>query len=237
MARDFVYLVAVIDWYTRKVMSWRLSNTLTTDFCVEALEGGTWRTTARPRSSTRIGLSVHEEFTSLLKQCGLRSTWTQGSLARRSVRRTLVEIGEVRRGPSARVRERERGAYRSRSLLPVLQRGAAARQPWPGAASHVHAEANNDEISSNLSGLPQIAGLSPRRASFGGRVLLVLAWLTRTIEATSNYRFRDPKTLSLKKIHWLMEAQCRIMASNATSPCTRYVSAALRLMAVNCDLV
>ena len=33
-----VYLVAVIDWYTRRVLSWRLSNTLTTDFCVEALE-------------------------------------------------------------------------------------------------------------------------------------------------------------------------------------------------------
>jgi len=38
MARGFVYLVAVIDWYTRKVLSWRLSNTLTTDFCVEALQ-------------------------------------------------------------------------------------------------------------------------------------------------------------------------------------------------------
>ena len=37
MARGFVYLVAVIDWYTRKVLSWKLSNTLTADFCVEAL--------------------------------------------------------------------------------------------------------------------------------------------------------------------------------------------------------
>ena len=38
MARGFVYLVAIIDWYTRKVLAWRLSNTLTADFCVEALE-------------------------------------------------------------------------------------------------------------------------------------------------------------------------------------------------------
>lgn len=37
MARGFVYLVAVIDWFTRKVLSWKLSNTLTADFCVEAL--------------------------------------------------------------------------------------------------------------------------------------------------------------------------------------------------------
>ena len=37
MRRGFVYLVAVIDWYSRRVLSWRLSNTLTTDFCLEAV--------------------------------------------------------------------------------------------------------------------------------------------------------------------------------------------------------
>ena len=38
MARGFVYFVAVIDWFTRKVLSWKLSNTLTADFCVDALQ-------------------------------------------------------------------------------------------------------------------------------------------------------------------------------------------------------
>ena len=38
MARGFLYLVAVMDWYSRKVLAWRLSNTMTADFCVEALE-------------------------------------------------------------------------------------------------------------------------------------------------------------------------------------------------------
>ena len=38
MPRGFMYLVAVIDWYSRKVLSWRLSNTMDSDFCVEALE-------------------------------------------------------------------------------------------------------------------------------------------------------------------------------------------------------
>ena len=37
MARGVVYLVAVIDWYSRRVLAWRLSNTLETTFCVEAL--------------------------------------------------------------------------------------------------------------------------------------------------------------------------------------------------------
>lgn len=36
--RGFVYLVAIIDWYSRKVLSWRVSNTLDTGFCVDCLE-------------------------------------------------------------------------------------------------------------------------------------------------------------------------------------------------------
>jgi putative transposase len=38
MARGFVYLVVVMDWASRKVLSWRVSPTLTSDFCVAALE-------------------------------------------------------------------------------------------------------------------------------------------------------------------------------------------------------
>jgi putative transposase len=37
MRRGFLYLVAIIDWFTRKVLAWRISNTLEADFCVEAL--------------------------------------------------------------------------------------------------------------------------------------------------------------------------------------------------------
>lgn len=38
LAKGFVYLVAVIDWYSRKVLSWKLSNTLDVHFCLEALD-------------------------------------------------------------------------------------------------------------------------------------------------------------------------------------------------------
>lgn len=38
LARGFVYLVAVIDWYSRKVLAWRVSNTLDGGFCVDCLE-------------------------------------------------------------------------------------------------------------------------------------------------------------------------------------------------------
>ena len=38
MRRGFLYLVAVMDWATRKVLSWRVSNTMDVEFCLEALE-------------------------------------------------------------------------------------------------------------------------------------------------------------------------------------------------------
>jgi putative transposase len=38
MARGFVYLAAVVDWFSRKVLSWRVSITLEVDFCLEAVE-------------------------------------------------------------------------------------------------------------------------------------------------------------------------------------------------------
>ena len=38
MRKGFMYLIAIMDWHSRKVLSWRLSNTMDTDFCVAALE-------------------------------------------------------------------------------------------------------------------------------------------------------------------------------------------------------
>jgi putative transposase len=38
MANGFLYLCAIIDWFSRYILSWRLSNTLLADFCVDALE-------------------------------------------------------------------------------------------------------------------------------------------------------------------------------------------------------
>ena len=53
MARGFVDLAAAIDWFSRRVLAWRLSITLEAAFCVEALEEA-WPATAGRRSSTPI---------------------------------------------------------------------------------------------------------------------------------------------------------------------------------------
>ena len=73
MAQGFAYLVAILDLYSRKVLAWRTSNTLTTDFCVEALEEAL-RATAAPRSSTptRAASSPTRSSPTVLKAHGVR---------------------------------------------------------------------------------------------------------------------------------------------------------------------
>lgn len=73
MARGFVYLVAVIDWHTRKVLAWRLSNTLTADFCVEALEAAIATYGTPEIFNTDQGCQfTGADFTGVLKQHQIR---------------------------------------------------------------------------------------------------------------------------------------------------------------------
>jgi len=73
MRRGFVYLIAVIDWYSRKVLSWRLSNTLTTDFCLEAVSEAITRFGTPEIFNTDQGSQfTSSDFTDLLKEHGIK---------------------------------------------------------------------------------------------------------------------------------------------------------------------
>lgn len=73
MAKGFLYLVAIMDWATRRVLAWRLSNTLTTDFCVAALEEAIARYGAPEIFNTDQGCQfTAEAFTGALKAHGIR---------------------------------------------------------------------------------------------------------------------------------------------------------------------
>jgi putative transposase len=73
MQRGFVYLFAAIDWASRRVLSWRLSNTLTTDFCIEAVQEA-MRKYGKPEIfNTDQGCQFTSlEFTGLLKDHGIQ---------------------------------------------------------------------------------------------------------------------------------------------------------------------
>lgn len=69
MKRGFLYLFAVMDWASRKVLSWRLSNTLTADFCIEAVQEAINRHGQPDIFNTDQGSQfTSHEFTRLLKQ-------------------------------------------------------------------------------------------------------------------------------------------------------------------------
>jgi len=73
LRRGFMYLVAVMDWYSRKVLSWRLSNTLDADFCVSALEEAI-RLYGRPEifNTDQGSQFTSQVFTKVLKDNDIR---------------------------------------------------------------------------------------------------------------------------------------------------------------------
>ena len=73
MAKGFMYLVAIMDWHSRRVRSWRLSNTLDTDFCVDALQEAVRRFGTPEIVNTDQGAQFTSEvFTGVLKDHGIQ---------------------------------------------------------------------------------------------------------------------------------------------------------------------
>jgi len=73
MAKGFAYLVAIIDLYSRKVMSWRLSNTMDASFCIEALEDAIQRFGPPEIFNSDQGSQfTSDAFTSVLKAHGVK---------------------------------------------------------------------------------------------------------------------------------------------------------------------
>lgn len=119
MRRGFLYLVAIMDWHTRKVLAWRISNTLEADFCVDALNEAihkfgppeimntdqgsqftsfAWTDRLR-RSTIRISMDgkgrfldnifVERLWRSLKYECVYLHAWETGSEAKASVRKWI----------------------------------------------------------------------------------------------------------------------------------------------------
>ncbi len=75
MAKGFEYLVAVMGWYSRRVLACRLSVTLDAQFCVDALEEAVHRYGAPEVFNTDQGIQfASEEFTGLLKKHQIKTT-------------------------------------------------------------------------------------------------------------------------------------------------------------------
>jgi len=120
MRRGFLYLVAIMDWHTRKVLSWRISNTMEVDFCIEALNEAIYRfgppeimntdqgsqftsfawTDRLKRVGTRISMDgkgrfldnifVERLWRSLKYECVYLHAWETGSQARAAITKWMT---------------------------------------------------------------------------------------------------------------------------------------------------
>ena len=73
MRKGFLYLVAIMDWHSRKVLSWRLSNTMDADFCVAALEEALAKHGKPAIFNTDQGSQFTSfAFTNVLRENGIR---------------------------------------------------------------------------------------------------------------------------------------------------------------------
>ena len=71
MRHGFLYLVAVMDWFSRYVLAWRLSNTLDAAFCLEALDEALARSRPAIFNSDQGSQFTAHAFTSRLESCGI----------------------------------------------------------------------------------------------------------------------------------------------------------------------
>ncbi len=75
LRQGFVYLVAIMDWFSRYVLSWEVSNSLDSFFCLWALERAFQKGTPEIFNSDQGSQFTSEAFTSRLEAAGIRISW------------------------------------------------------------------------------------------------------------------------------------------------------------------
>jgi putative transposase len=143
MRRGFVYLTVVLDWATRSILSFRASNSLTTDFCVEAVEEAIARY-GRPEifNTNRGSQFTSFEFVGLLQGHGIRISmdgkgyWRDNVFVERL--RKTIKYEEVYLHAYESVSEaRQQLTRTSRSTTPGARTPRlTARRPTPCTSTH-----------------------------------------------------------------------------------------------------
>ena len=133
----FVYLVAVIDWFSRYVLSWAVSITMDVPFCVQALDDALSQGQPEIFNTDQGAQFTSQAFTARLQKGGVRMSMDGRGRALDNVFvERLWRTCEIRGGIFARLRKRPRRTPRAGTVLCVLQRGTAPSGPGlPHASS------------------------------------------------------------------------------------------------------
>jgi transposase InsO family protein len=133
LAHGFVYLVAIMDWYSRYVLAWRLSNSLETHFCVEALEHALASATPHIFTTDQGAQFTSVEFTRRLDRRAVRISMDGRGRALDNVNALApVALGElgVGGGLPQLLSIRPRRLARTQSLFRLLQSRATSVLLW-----------------------------------------------------------------------------------------------------------
>jgi putative transposase len=130
LARGFVYLAAVVDWFSRRVLSWRVSITLEAAFCIEALEEALARH-GRPEvfNADQGSQFTSHDFTGVLLKAGIAISMDGKGSWRDNVFRAALAIDQVRRGLSQGLRHGQQGPHLDRAVSELLQWTATSFEP------------------------------------------------------------------------------------------------------------
>ena len=123
MAKGFLYLVVIMDWVSRAVLAWRLSNTLGADFCVDALEEALARLRPARDLQYRPGQPVHQRRLHRHPEAprGHDQHGRQGPLHGQHLRRAAVAQPQIRGGLPPCLCDGGRGEGRHWRLAQLLQ--------------------------------------------------------------------------------------------------------------------
>ena len=117
MARGFLYLVAIMDWHSRYVVAWRLSNTLEADFCVDALKQALGQGQPEIFNTDQGSQFASLEFTLVLQEHGVKISmdgkgrYTDNIFVERLWRTLKYEEVYLKAYANASEARRELGAY------------------------------------------------------------------------------------------------------------------------------
>ena len=136
MARGFCYLMAIMDWASRRVLAWRLSNTLDVSFCVEALEEALKRYRAPEIFNSDQGSQfTSAAFTDILISCNVRISmdgkgrWIDNVFIERLWRSVKYEEVYLKAYGSMREARQELGNYFERYNCRRRHQGLGRRTP------------------------------------------------------------------------------------------------------------
>ena len=122
MERGFLYLVAVMDWHSRYVLAWRLSNTLEAGFCAEALMEALDRERPEVFNTDQGSQFTSQEFTQVLQDRGVKISMDgKGRYVDNIFVERLWHTVKYEEVYLKSLRQRGGGPERTGSLLPVLQ--------------------------------------------------------------------------------------------------------------------